>query len=102
MLKGTRTTLFLLLSTSLILRSSLVAQEASTQFHVAHPWEPTSPVGIPGISGSPPLPLSSTAWTALGPAPISNGQRPGSGPVSGRLTGIAADPTDANTIYISA
>src|SRR5438067_3810637 len=43
-----------------------------------------------------------STWTAIGPAPITNGQTPGSLPVSGRITGIAADPTDANTIYIAA
>ena len=50
------------------------------------------------------FPLSTSSWTALGPAPITNGQVSGTGnyPVSGRITGIAADPTDANTIYISA
>src|SRR5215208_3932482 len=47
------------------------------------------------------IPLSTSTWTALGPGPILNGQIPGGGPVSGRLTGIAADPTDANTIYVA-
>ncbi|HEV3002813.1 MAG TPA: hypothetical protein VGX78_00060, partial [Pirellulales bacterium] len=41
--------------------------------------------------------LSNTAWTAIGPAPLSSDQS-----YSGRITGIAADPTDANTIYIAA
>jgi hypothetical protein len=40
-------------------------------------------------------------WTALGPAPISNGQTNGNLPVSGRVTGLATDPEDANTIYIA-
>jgi hypothetical protein len=42
-----------------------------------------------------------TTWTELGPAPIDNGQIAGNGVVSGRLTGIAADPNDANTIYVA-
>jgi photosystem II stability/assembly factor-like uncharacterized protein/PKD repeat protein len=45
--------------------------------------------------------LSSVDWTAIGPAPIVSGQLPGGGPVSGRITGIAADPVAPNTIYIA-
>src|SRR5262245_15768554 len=47
------------------------------------------------------FPLSTDSWTALGPAPIINGQTAGNTPVTGRLTAIAADPTDANTIYVA-
>jgi hypothetical protein len=42
------------------------------------------------------------AWAPLGPAPITNGQTAGSEPVSGRVTGVAADPLDANTLFIAA
>jgi hypothetical protein len=42
------------------------------------------------------------AWQSIGPAPILNGQTAGSRPVSGRITGIAADPKDPNTVYIAA
>jgi hypothetical protein len=45
------------------------------------------------------IPLSSTSWTDIGPAPIQNGQVPGSTPVSGRVTGLAADPSNANILY---
>jgi hypothetical protein len=50
------------------------------------------------------IPLSATAWTAVGPAPITRGQTmgPTSGAVAGRITGIAADQTNASTIYIAA
>ena len=48
------------------------------------------------------IPLSSSTWTALGPAPITNGQTPGNQPVSGRIAAVAADPTDPNTLYIAA
>jgi hypothetical protein len=41
------------------------------------------------------IPLSGSTWTALGPAPIDVG-------FSGRLAGVAADPTNANVIYIAA
>src|SRR5206468_914667 len=43
-------------------------------------------------------------WTALGPAPITGGAL-GAGsnqPFTGRIAALAADPTDANTIYIAA
>jgi photosystem II stability/assembly factor-like uncharacterized protein len=42
------------------------------------------------------------AWTELGPRPIAHGQVPGNDPVSGRIVGIAPDPTNVNTIYIAA
>ncbi len=47
------------------------------------------------------FPLTTSSWTALGPAPITNGQTLGNQPVSGRITGIATSPTDASTYYIS-
>jgi photosystem II stability/assembly factor-like uncharacterized protein len=47
------------------------------------------------------IPLDPVNWTALGPAPISNGQTPGQQPVSGRIAAIAADPNDANVIYLA-
>jgi hypothetical protein len=37
------------------------------------------------------------AWTSIGPTPLANGIN-----YSGRIVGIAAHPTDANTIYIAA
>jgi len=47
--------------------------------------------------------LSNSSWTALGPASLSTGGSPASNFYnSGRITGIAADPTNANTIYIAA
>jgi hypothetical protein len=74
----------------------------SLAIFVAHPWDPnTPPTGNPELSGADPAPLANV-WTAIGPAPITNGQRPGGGPVSGRITGVAADPTDVNTIYVAA
>ena len=48
------------------------------------------------------FPLTTSAWTSLGPAPITNGQTSGSQPVSGRVAGIAASPTSAGTYYIAA
>lgn len=40
-------------------------------------------------------------WTAIGPAPIPNGQTTTiATPVSGRVTAIAVDPTDPNIVYV--
>ena len=47
-------------------------------------------------------PLDTTRWTPLGPAPIVNGQTSGGGPVSGRIAGLAGDPTNPNIDYIAA
>ncbi|HEX7379345.1 MAG TPA: hypothetical protein VF278_19640, partial [Pirellulales bacterium] len=41
-------------------------------------------------------------WMAIGPAPIVAGQTPGRLSVSGRVTGVAADPASANTLYLAA
>src|SRR6185437_10038117 len=45
-----------------------------------------------------------TAWTPIGPAPITNGQTPNphGEPVSGRITGIAVDPTNDNIVFVAA
>src|SRR6516225_5750603 len=48
------------------------------------------------------IPLDPVNWTALGPAPIANGQTPGREPVSGRISAVAADPNDANVLYLAA
>jgi photosystem II stability/assembly factor-like uncharacterized protein len=59
--------------------------------------------GLAAAQVSQSAPVNVTAWTPLGPAPIVNGQRAsGSGPVSGRITGIAAHPSDPSILYIAA
>ena len=65
---------------------------------------PASPPGERSMPDPSPvnIPLSSSTWTAQGPAPITNGQTPGNQPVSGRIAAVAADPTDPNTLYIAA
>lgn len=87
-------------------RAILMQGVASPPIPVALPWEPAvQPTKLVRAQAFAPVlspSLSSSSWTSLGPAPIVNGQRPGNGPVSGRLTGIAAHPTDANTIYVTA
>jgi photosystem II stability/assembly factor-like uncharacterized protein len=67
-----------------------------------HPPEPVVPLPPNTNVGEQIIPINSTTWAPFGPAPILNGPRPGNGPVSGRLTGIAAHPTDASTIYVAA
>ncbi len=42
------------------------------------------------------IPLNSQTWMPIGPADITNAG------ASGRITGVAGDPTDPNTIFISA
>src|SRR5258707_7009777 len=67
------------------------------------------PRSVPAIPQLLTTTISSTSWTALGPAPIPNGQTiPADAngisltqsPVSGRLTAVAIDPSDANTAYV--
>jgi photosystem II stability/assembly factor-like uncharacterized protein len=53
-----------------------------------------------GAAATPRL-LANPAWTALGPAPIPNGQTQGVvQPVSGRVTSIAVHPTDPTIAYV--
>jgi autotransporter-associated beta strand protein len=51
-----------------------------------------------GLSQTPNVPLQ---WFNVGPAPILSGQTPGNGNVTGRVTGVAVDPSDPNVIYIA-
>ncbi|MFM7150446.1 MAG: S8 family serine peptidase, partial [Gemmataceae bacterium] len=65
-------------------------------------WDGATGYGL-DPAGAPPtsIPLNGTFWTMVGPAPITDAQVPGSGVASGRLTGIAAHPTNANIIYVA-
>src|SRR5207302_9201099 len=45
--------------------------------------------------------LSPQTWTPIAPGPILSGQTPGNDAVSGRITGIAADPNDPQRIFIA-
>ncbi len=42
------------------------------------------------------------SWTPVGNAPILNGDTPGKQNVTGRITALAVNPADANTIYVGA
>ena len=63
----------------------------------ATPWQPVTPkppsVGILSVA------LNSSSWSLIGPGPVASGGANGN--ISGRITGIAAHPTDANTIYVT-
>ncbi len=48
------------------------------------------------------IPLNATTWTSIGPSPITPGQGPGSPSSTGRVNGIAVDPTNTNVIYVAA
>src|SRR5205823_12582792 len=52
-------------------------------------------LGIPAM-------LPTDHWTPRGPAPILSGTTPGNQPVTGRITAVAADPTDPDTLYVAA
>ncbi len=60
-----------------------------------------APVFTPSLIPPPTIPLSNASWSLIGPAPVANGQVPGVNPVSGRVAGIAPDPTNANIIYLA-
>ncbi len=71
-----------------------------------HPWTPrvapfegpAAPLpesALPGVSTT----LSQTTWTHIGPAPLSS--QSNNGNVSGRIAGIAVDPTNSNNIYVA-
>jgi len=71
-------------------------------FHPYHrtPWTPrTQPLPPLQAPLLPTIQLDTTAWTAIGPAPLNSATFTGN--VSGRITGVAAHPTDANTIYVA-
>lgn len=94
---------------SSILIPGLAAPLTAQRLNHVTPWDPSqslpqlSPTGVPALAAPPPA-LSPAAWTFIGPAPLSNtgvGGDPNFN-VSGRIVGVAADPTDANTIYIAA
>jgi FG-GAP-like repeat len=76
------------------------------ELRAVHPWEPMpqpAPEELQPPGPAAPIPLSSTTWTPIGPAPLATTAPPNSNSnVSGRLTGIAAHPTNANVLYVAA
>jgi hypothetical protein len=83
----------------------LAGETSSTNFPTKNPFQ-SAPGGsndafVTRILPGNPTSLPTDHWTAEGPAPISNGQVPGFGAVSGRIAAIAPHPTDPNTIYVA-
>ena len=117
-----RATLFVAISAALlaapILANAQNPHKATARTLKPHPRinEETAsqPVGGTAISPTSPTITPQTvgpAWTAIGPAPIPNGQTEPAdangisltqAPVSGRLTAVAIDPSDPNTAYVGA
>jgi photosystem II stability/assembly factor-like uncharacterized protein len=68
--------------------------------HHVTPWTPrTQPLPPLRAPFLPTIQLSTTDWTAIGPAPLNSASSFSN--VSGRIAAIAAHPTDANTIYVA-
>ncbi len=79
---------------------TVVANGATLQLqgNITVAGEPLTLLG-PGLGQAPTnVPVQ---WFSAGPAPINNGNTIGNMPVTGRVTGIATDPTDNNVMYIS-
>ncbi|MFO0876873.1 MAG: S8 family serine peptidase, partial [Gemmataceae bacterium] len=63
-------------------------------------WDAETGFGL-DPAGAPPraIPINSQSWTQIGPAPINPSGNPGGTASSGRITGVAAHPTNANILY---
>src|SRR5438876_8325621 len=117
--------LFASIAVALIAAPSLTSAQNSHKQTTKHPHPrvddtapvqssthlPTSGLAISPFTITGPFSLVTPSWTALGPAPIPNGQTiPADvngvsltqAPVSGRLTAVAIDPADSNTAYVGA
>ncbi len=86
----------------LTLAGAAIAQTQPTRHGpINPPARPATPItGRSGRLLSPTVSLpapNNTTWTALGPASLNAGV-----PTSGRITGIAVDPTNSSNIYIAA
>src|SRR5262245_40652455 len=53
-------------------------------------------------TATPALRLNAGTWTPIGPAPTVNGLTDYTEPASGRVTALAADPSDPNIIFLAA
>ena len=65
-------------------------------------WTPRPPLEMQYAPKARVIDLSTTNWTSIGPTPLSNTTPADPNfNVSGRITAVAAHPTDSNTIYIA-
>lgn len=77
-------------------RLPLQARRPASPFHRARlKVERFEERDVPSAS----IPLNAQTWTAVGPSPITQGQSPGGPSSTGRINGIAVDPTDTNVMY---
>src|SRR5713226_6531309 len=81
-------------------RAEQMRRERDAQLRTANPAAPeiNAPAPGAGISAPGPIPAMLGVWTPIGP--ISTATFPRVNLVSGRVTAIAVDPNNANTIYI--
>src|SRR5438477_8375446 len=83
-------------------QSSKVSEPPVLQRHHVTPWTPTEPVDPRQlVPAAPTISLVPGVWNPIGPAPLNSGPSLW-GNVSGRMTAIAAHPTDPLTIFIAA
>jgi hypothetical protein len=75
------------------------AQSQRKPLQAVDPWQPGISLQSARHGVTRNIALSATNWTFLGPAPQNSGGANGN--VGGRITGIAGDPNNANTIYIA-
>jgi hypothetical protein len=83
---------------------TLAAASGSGEWVTATATDPSG--NTSEFSAARPLPtaapaLGPTSWTALGPAPIAATGYAGGQPFSGKIDALAADPTNANVIYVA-
>jgi hypothetical protein len=69
-------------------------------------WDPMTGHGLDPVTSptlpSPTIPLTNASWSLIGPAPVLGAANVGGNPpVSGRIAGIAGDPTNANILYLA-
>src|SRR5689334_9613379 len=82
-----------------VYQSVILSADESTAVNLQNPDETAVPTARTRLQTKLP-PISSSSWTWIGPAPITNGQTIGrSDPVSGRVTAIAVHPTNSNIVY---
>jgi hypothetical protein len=90
-----------LLASLAVLQSTVTPQPGAAA--AAAQLANSSTGGSASSPASPAPALAGGTWTSIGPAPVTNGQTADVPmPVSGRIAALAADPTNANIIYVAA
>ena len=93
----------LILNAFILALTTPLMMQAQVQPHRVTPWTPRPPLQAQQVPLGPAPSLSTAAWTSIGPSPLAiTSPANANFNVSGRIVAIAANPTDANTIYIAA